>query len=429
MTDKYCVDCHKKIRKVSIRCKRCAKLQIDPKTIARDNNIVEFYHKQQKRSIKEIAKYFGLGRTTIHNILNRNGIKVTRHKYMFDESVFDNDSSEKYYVLGLLASDGTISKNRNSKFVEIGLNKRDEALLNDVRCFFKTNKPISFSKKDDCFKFTLFSDRLYDIVTSYGIEERKSLTLAIRKHIPDKFLIDFLRGYFDGDGCITGKADITFGATASVYFATQLKNMYNRLGFNVYIYKDTQDRKNTIYMVKKCGHDGLNILATLYSRGGLFSSRKYEKFLKLTRLTADELMMETAYNFSKRSTCIRRKVGCVTTNKEKTNIVSIGYNGQAKGGSNCCESSLQGKCGCVHAENNALLKGCGIIMYCTTSPCSMCAKLIINAGIKEVYYDLQYNIQKTVKVLNAAGIKCKRIQKKRYNWKLCIADTMIFQEE
>lgn len=347
-----------------------------------------------------------------------------------DETVFDKENSEKYYILGLLATDGTISKNRNSKYIDIGLHKNDKVLLNDLRRVFSTNKPLSSSSSDNQLRLTIFSEKMYDVVASYGIYGKKSLTLNIIKPIPIRFLPDFLRGCFDGDGGIrkskNGTADILLCVSGSKLFAHQIKSYYNKLGFKVYLYKYLKpETGNYLYNVKKSGQGGLFILANLYKNAGLFMPRKYEKFLELTRLTTDEMMMEIAFTCASRSTCIRRKVGCVITNQEKTNILSMGYNGGIRGLSNSCESAMPGKCGCVHAEANVLIKANGPILYCTTMPCYDCAKLIVNAGIKQVYYGCEYRYDKVSGVFGRAGIGLKKISKTGngrmdYKWKLDI---------
>lgn len=104
--------------------------------------------------------------------------------------------------------------------------------------------------------------------------------------------------------------------------------------------------------------------------------------------------MNFAKLISHLSTCARLQVGSVITNLELTVIYAIGFNGNAKGFPNRCDSSTQGLCGCVHSENNALIK-CGTsndqkILFVTTLPCAACAKLIINSGFKKVYYHRAY---------------------------------------
>jgi len=111
------------------------------------------------------------------------------------------------------------------------------------------------------------------------------------------------------------------------------------------------------------------------------------------------------------------KVGCVIVTEDNTQVLSIGYNGNYKGGANEVDSMIPGCSGLIHAEINALLKmdynnPKGKIMYITLSPCVMCAKAIINAGISKVYYLDEYRDRSGVDLLLSAGVDVKSFQSK-----------------
>jgi dCMP deaminase len=109
------------------------------------------------------------------------------------------------------------------------------------------------------------------------------------------------------------------------------------------------------------------------------------------------------------STCERLKVGCVITSFDLEQIYAIGINGNAKKLKNKCDGEEVGKCGCVHAENNALIK-VGIrdpkkVVFITHSPCLSCAKLIINSGASYVYYAKAYRDTLPLKILHYNNIR------------------------
>lgn len=126
----------------------------------------------------------------------------------------------------------------------------------------------------------------------------------------------------------------------------------------------------------------------------------------------DDIWMDFAHTISQRSVDPKHKVGVVIVNDENTQVLSIGYNGDQKGGANRRDSMEIGGSGFIHAEINALIK-CDYNypkdkkMYLTLSPCSICAKAIINAGIKEVIYDELYKESDGVSILKSAGINVK----------------------
>jgi dCMP deaminase len=129
----------------------------------------------------------------------------------------------------------------------------------------------------------------------------------------------------------------------------------------------------------------------------------------MTRPPLDETFLEMARVIACRSTCDRLKVGCLITNREGTNVVSMGYNGAARGLPNGCEdASSQGACGCLHAEENALLKasyGSPLVLYTTHSPCLNCAKRILNSSVDRVVYGQSYRDTRPLTLLQERGVK------------------------
>jgi len=123
----------------------------------------------------------------------------------------------------------------------------------------------------------------------------------------------------------------------------------------------------------------------------------------------NKVWMEFAYIISKRSYDLRHQVGAVIVTDDNTQVLAVGYNGNYAGGPNESESLEPGQSGMIHAEINALLK-CDYncpkrkIMYITLSPCRMCAKAIINAGISAVIYDQEYRDSSGIDLLHNAGI-------------------------
>lgn len=115
---------------------------------------------------------------------------------------------------------------------------------------------------------------------------------------------------------------------------------------------------------------------------------------------------------SKLSYAERAKVGCIIV--RDGNIISFSYNGTIKGFSNVCElaDGTTDEVHVLHSESNALTKAlkAGISvnqaeLYVTLSPCLNCAKLIIQSGIKKVYYAKQYRLTEGLTLLGEAGVQ------------------------
>ena len=137
----------------------------------------------------------------------------------------------------------------------------------------------------------------------------------------------------------------------------------------------------------------------------------------MNRLSWDQVWSSFAITISQRSTDPKFRVGCVIVPFDNTGVLSLGYNGDQKGGTNERESQDSGGSGFIHAEINALIKmdfnnPKQKKMYVTHSPCKMCAKAIINADIKEVNYIEDYkNDMQGVELLLKHGILVNKLSK------------------
>ena len=126
----------------------------------------------------------------------------------------------------------------------------------------------------------------------------------------------------------------------------------------------------------------------------------------------NDIYMDLAVKIALRSTCARLKVGCVVTSMDNKHVLGIGYNGNASGGPNTCDRQEPGNCGCLHAEDNALLKvhapeSVEKKVYITHAPCSYCAKRLINkGGIKQVLFGALYKSEEGILLLTNHSIEC-----------------------
>ncbi len=140
----------------------------------------------------------------------------------------------------------------------------------------------------------------------------------------------------------------------------------------------------------------------------------------------DDYFMEMAHVVSKRSTCLRRKVGAILV-KDK-HILSTGYNGAPKGLKHCEEvGCIRTKmkvpsgerhelCRGLHAEQNAIIQAAvfgvsikGSTLYCTNTPCVVCVKMLINAGVEEIVYSGDYPDDLAKKMIAESNIKIRKL--------------------
>lgn len=126
------------------------------------------------------------------------------------------------------------------------------------------------------------------------------------------------------------------------------------------------------------------------------------------RPSIESIHMHYALDIAQRSTCLRKKVGSVIVSPDMNQVLAIGYNGSHRGGKNECDTPEAGNCGCIHSEQNSLLKTVanpeGAICFVSLSPCKMCAKILINRGISKVVYFEEYRDLSPVKLMQDAGL-------------------------
>ena len=142
----------------------------------------------------------------------------------------------------------------------------------------------------------------------------------------------------------------------------------------------------------------------------------------------DQYFMNIAKVVATRSNCSRRQVAAVIVKDKR--IISTGYNGTPRGTRNCneggcprCNNLVESgtrldECLCSHGEENAITQAAyhgvsvkGGTLYSTFSPCLMCTKMIINSGIREVVYNMEYPLNEVARnLLREAGVASRALK-------------------
>ena len=140
----------------------------------------------------------------------------------------------------------------------------------------------------------------------------------------------------------------------------------------------------------------------------------------------DDYFLTIASMVASRSTCLRRKVGAVLVREKR--ILSTGYNGPPSGVVHCAQRGCLREnlgipsgerheiCRGLHAEQNAIIQaaifGTPIkesVLYCTTFPCLICTKMLINSGIRAIYYIQGYPDSLSQEMLDEAGVSIEQL--------------------
>lgn len=213
--------------------------------------------------------------------------KISKYsrKYKVKEDVFDYiDSEEKAYWLGWYMTDGYNHQTKNC--VALRLQEKDKEILEKLRTFLETDTPIhTFTRNSNKYvELNVCSSHISNSLASLGVVQRK----VYNKSIPDieyKYIRSFLRGYFDGDGCvsITHRKDrgensktyqVTFtGNKEPMLFIEQI--LRKELGIS---YRQLQPH-NKSYTLHYSGRNiCTKILNWLYKDATIYLQRKFNKY-------------------------------------------------------------------------------------------------------------------------------------------------------
>ncbi|TFK30914.1 hypothetical protein FA15DRAFT_580336 [Coprinopsis marcescibilis] len=162
------------------------------------------------------------------------------------------------------------------------------------------------------------------------------------------------------------------------------------------------DLRDSIHVHVRNTHDTIGKLYAHLEDSDLLNSEHL-------RPSWDSYFMTLASLASRRSNCMKRRVGAVLVRQNR--VIATGYNGTPRGLQNCNEGGCQKcngvgshlmaaptECVCLHAEENALLEagreriGANAVLYCNTCPCLKCTVKIIQTGVKTVVYNLAYKM-------------------------------------
>lgn len=193
--------------------------------------------------------------------------------------------------------------------------------------------------------------------------------------------------------------------------------------------KSKQNIQETAKMADRTVVNDADLLS-LYDKIDEVLGTLSEEF-KIGRPSWDDYFMRIAQVVASRSNCMKRKVAAIIVKDRR--IISTGYNGTPRGTKNCneggcarCNSFTQSgtkleECRCSHGEENAIVQAAyhgisikGGTLYTTFSPCLLCSKMIINAGLVEVVYNADYPMNETaLDMMREAGVIVRqhRLQK------------------
>lgn len=249
-------------------------------TIEQEKQICEEYINGEGTTI--LAKKYNSNPSTIYNILKvynikRRTLSEARRKYInytLNENIFENiDNPDKSYWIGVMYSDGYISKNKYTNKMGIAVKADDEEWLLKFKEFLNYNGEIGhylttesgYKSNSPYVRLSIGNNKIVSDLEKIGVVEHKSKIISKIPDIPYKD--DFIRGYIDGDGSLL-KIRPTFQISGNESFLLDIAN-YFQIPYHIYPDK-------TIYSLKYNVQESRYLEKRLYKNAHYYLNRKYE---------------------------------------------------------------------------------------------------------------------------------------------------------
>lgn len=256
------------------------------------------------KSIRELSKNTGYSREKITKILKENNIYILSNveklrKYEINEHYFDNiDNEHKSYTLGFLYADGYHSEKQN--IIKISLKEEDVEILKKIKEPICPDKPLRYYKYKNYnskpqYSFVIDNGHISRKLKELGFVQAKTFKLEFPKFLDKSLIRHFIRGYFDGDGCITkGYTKTKYPKYFISFLSTEmfLDELQNYFSINLDIKKHKlqtrfPERNNNIRTLGIGGNLQVEkILNHLYNNSTIYLERKYDNYLKLKELNS-----------------------------------------------------------------------------------------------------------------------------------------------
>lgn len=250
---------------------------------------------ENERSLTKLGEKYGIKRQTISKYLKQHGIEVINYqnRSRLNEHIFDiMDSEEKFYWLGFLYADGNISSTGNR--IEVHLSLKDLEHLEKFRKFLNLTTEIRTGISNEGYAYCHLSVRnkhLWSILNNLGCVPKKSLILQFPdlNIFPSKVhVLHFVRGYVDGDGCLTVYNQINhrirtvLSLVGTESFLNTINTLFGNKGYITN--KSCNNWENKAFQLSFSDVPSRKLARYLYENATIYLQRKYDKYLEFCRI-------------------------------------------------------------------------------------------------------------------------------------------------
>jgi len=252
-------------------------------------NLEEFKRDYDNLTINQITSKYKLNNKTIWSYAKKLNIsrKVGEKKiYKVNDNYFSksNDSSNKYYILGLIYTDGNLPTKDKRSFI---ISNIDLQILEDIKKEFNftgiINKEHHKKYNKYIYKLKISSHQMRKDLESFGLTPNKTMNLKF-PIIPKEYIGDFCRGLWDGDGSVSNplsrqKTRTLLGSTFVCANKEFIKQLLIFLPVKLKSFHEvTKNRKNPLYTINFRGFDSIRLRDFFYYDNCLCMERKKIKF-------------------------------------------------------------------------------------------------------------------------------------------------------
>lgn len=248
-------------------------------------NALQEYLTSGKSMRQLVDNYKGINRGFLGGYFLAKGIDIYSRKSHVNDHIFDTiDTEEKAYWLGFLYADGNVHYHNKSWRIELTLQQQDFEHLKKYSSFIGYYGEPKYRENTKAYRICTGSRRMAEQLIEKGCVPKKSLILKFPSYdiVPKELMRHFIRGYFDGDGCISLKENVHSIAKRVSVLGTKefLEGMIEEYGGTEKspLKKEMRTTSNT-YDLKFHNDEGLAFLDYMYMDATVYLQRKYNKYL------------------------------------------------------------------------------------------------------------------------------------------------------
>lgn len=249
----------------------------------------------KKYGLVKTGKLVGVNERIVRKVLIQNNIHIRSlaeanvansinvRKYSVNDDYFDNESHNMAYILGFLAADGTVSRNGNR--IKIGLSSVDRNFLELIKEELGVEKKIFDYETNNGYlvsELAFNSQKIKQKLAKYNVVPGKTETFTFPTNLSKKYWIDFIRGYFDGDGSVgtAGPSAIRWQICSHrpQVLETIVEFLFEEYGIPKVSVQKNKHGNSFLYTIQYSNNSTRKIFQILYTPNSLYLPRKFEKF-------------------------------------------------------------------------------------------------------------------------------------------------------